>query len=375
MKKVLCILGLFVSINTFAAGKEGGGGGVHVCNGAVELYDLYEEREIHNEPLVSVGQMSEAQVESLAMDRLAQVTYGYPRVMEKAFTFYDKYFEFTEEELDIVPDVSDLHVKPGCQYKQLAVWKNRKLRVNRKWYNALDNLGKVAFKFHEAIYFVRRIESFYMVEFSDKSRRTNASLFRRDFVLDALPEYPFRVGGAQSLEFIGYDKGVDKYKVAYVPSKAGCLDRPNYDLEIKSDDFNMKIYDHGKAKKGYPVIIQNAFYHDSWKFLSFYQNLKTVLEVVPPFFTKGPARVTVKLINRSCNDVSETSFLIHRERSNPAKIEVRDEVNSFFDGVNYPKALNDKQCLTKLCKCNEVACVDFLEEVSLPIEDVVMPEE
>lgn len=161
--KVWMLAALFILPFAFAGDKGGNGGGVHLCDDTVELYDFYEGRH----PLLHGMRVWESDPTKTVRDYLAMALARleeYPRLRSSLQLKVDDLLAIPEAQLIFpisIPRVMDSDipfVDEDCEYAQVANWNERfdRLVFQRSIFDRLDSMNRAGLYMHEAIYKLAR---------------------------------------------------------------------------------------------------------------------------------------------------------------------------------------------------------------------------
>ncbi len=172
------------------AGEVNNGGGGHVCDQNVELYDLFEGHhpQIHN---IKTWKHQNEKAKEFYLDKaLRRLRVAQPKLYKEFKRELDGILNIPNNELVLpidIPIINDADipfVEEGCEYKQLANWNDRlnKLYFSQSLYKKLDELNKAALFYHEAAYKIARnhgatnsdgVRKFVAESFSDQDIQTS----------------------------------------------------------------------------------------------------------------------------------------------------------------------------------------------------------
>ncbi len=180
--KLIILLVLFSTI-VFSGERGGNGGGVHVCENNVELYDFYEARNprLHNLPVWK--SIPEVSLEAYLEKALAHIQKDIPSISNRVKAQLNKILEIPKDQLIInqgIPLILDADIPmtdEGCDYDQVANWNNRFERVffRKKYYDLMDNMNKAGLYIHETLYKLSRDSA--ISHNSDKIRKVVGKIF------------------------------------------------------------------------------------------------------------------------------------------------------------------------------------------------------
>ncbi len=191
----------FSSVTSFA--KEGsgtsGGGGTHTClntDGSVkssEMYDLYEGREARGYKIIDAGNLTANELLNNAMKKLWNADQDLAfQVYENLFTYSERRSAKTDKQFTIIKDATIVFVDKGCQYQQIAQWKDEYKTVfidgDLDKIFSKSELNRAALALHEAVY------AYYRTKGDVDSDRT------RELVAKAFSDQEIQVGRLSNLD-------------------------------------------------------------------------------------------------------------------------------------------------------------------------------
>lgn len=174
----------------FAGGATSGGGGTHTCLGAdgsivsSELYDFYEGRELREYQLVDPKGKSANELLNDAMEKLYASDPSYAiQVLQKLKYYVAHKKPIYGKHLAVITDANIVLVDEGCQYQQIAQWRDEYQTVfvdgDLEKFFSQSPLNIAGLALHEAIYAVEREKQ---ATHSDYTRKLVAQLFSNQSV-------------------------------------------------------------------------------------------------------------------------------------------------------------------------------------------------